>query len=55
MPENLKEMIAMSSKFEIVKEFYDTGRWNIIRVRNAVIKNWITTDEFEQITGEKYQ
>lgn len=44
----------MSSKFYKVKEYYDRGLWNISRVRNAVVKNWITESEFEEITGESY-
>lgn len=42
------------SKFEKVKYYYDNGLWNISRVRNAVVKNWITESEFEEITGESY-
>jgi Phage uncharacterised protein (Phage_XkdX). len=42
------------SKFEKVKYYYDNGLWNISRVRNAVVKNWITAAEFEEITGESY-
>jgi hypothetical protein len=44
----------MSKKFKLVKEFYDEGLWNIVRVRNAVIKKWITEEEFKQITGEEF-
>lgn len=43
------------SKFEMVKDFYDRGLWNLMRVRNAVIKGWITAKEFEMITGEPYE
>ena len=42
------------SKFEKVKYYYDNGLWNINRVRNAVVKSWITAAEFEEITGESY-
>ena len=42
------------SKFEKVKYYYDNGLWNISRVRNAVVKSWITESEFEEITGESY-
>ena len=42
------------SKFEKVKYYSDNGLWNISRVRNAVVKNWITAAEFEEITGESY-
>lgn len=43
------------SKFEKVKYYYDNGLWDIERVRNAVIKRWITSDEFEEITGQAYE
>ena len=44
----------MSSKFQKVKYYYDNGLWDINRVRNAVVKNWITAEEFEEITGGPY-
>ena len=44
-----------SPKFEKVKAYYDTGVWSIERVRLAVTKNWITPEEFEEITGEVYE
>ena len=45
----------MSSKFEKVKSYYERGLWDIFRVRNAVVKNWITPAEFEEITGTVYE
>jgi len=45
----------MSSKFEKVKRYYDEGLWNVARVRNAVVKGWITAEEFQIITGEPYE
>lgn len=45
----------MSAKFEKVKGYYDKGLWNKVMVRNAVVKNWITADEYELITGEAYE
>lgn len=42
------------SKFDKVKYYYDNGLWTIKQVRNAVIKGWITAEEFEEITGEPY-
>lgn len=45
----------MSAKFEKVKSYYDAGLWSKTRVRNAVVKNWITAEEYRLITGEKYQ
>lgn len=44
-----------SQKFDKVKGYYDRGLWNITMVRNAVVKNWITAVEFEEITGEPYE
>lgn len=43
-----------SPKFGLVKNYYDAGQWNIKAVRKAVIYHWITSDEFEEITGEVY-
>lgn len=44
----------MSAKFELVKGYFDDGLWDEERIRNAVIKNWITVDEFKLITGKAY-
>ena len=44
----------MSKKYEMVKDFYDRGLWSITRVRNAVVKGWITEEEFKIITGKDY-
>lgn len=44
----------MNSKYEKVKKYYDKGLWNIERVANAVLKGWITIDEFYEITGETF-
>ena len=44
----------MSKKFKTVKNFYDRGLWSQERVRNAVIKGWITEEEYKTITGEDY-
>ncbi len=43
-----------SPKFELVKRYYDEGRWSKKAVHNAVGKGWITADEYEEITGEIY-
>lgn len=48
------------SKFEIVKEFYQTKKsdgtpyWSIEKVKNAVVKKWITKAQYKEITGENY-
>ena len=44
----------MSPKFNRVKGYYDAGLWNKTMVRNAVVKGWITAEEYEVITGESY-
>lgn len=44
-----------SPKFDIVKTHYDNGQWDNDKVADAVEKNWITADEYEEITGEKYE
>lgn len=44
----------MSKYYTMVKGFYDKGLWSIDRVRDAVDHGWITTDEFEEITGTPY-
>ena len=43
-----------SKKYEKVKSYYDRGLWNIDMVRNAVVKGWITEEEFYEITGQVY-
>lgn len=43
------------SKYEKVKTYYDNGLWSIHRVRDAVVKRWITPEQFEAITGEPYE
>ncbi len=47
-------MNEKSKKFDLVKQYYDDGFWSIKKVRNAVIKGWITEEEFTEITGEEY-
>lgn len=49
------EEVVHSPKFLLVKGYYDTGKWSKKAVRNAVVKGWITDEEFEEITGEVYQ
>lgn len=44
-----------SKKFQKVKNYYDRGLWSISRVRDSVEKEWITPEEFEEITGEIYE
>lgn len=45
----------MSPKFNKVKGYYDNGLWNKTMVRNAVVKGWITAEEYQEITGEEFE
>lgn len=45
----------MSKKYALVKDYYDRGLWSITRVKNAVVKGWITEEEYKLITGEDYE
>lgn len=47
--------VGHSPKFDKVKSYYDKGLWKISRVKEAVVKGWITADEFEEITGIPYE
>lgn len=51
-----------SPKFETVKKYYNwyiesDGRkgWDLHMTKNAVVKKWITEEEFEEITGFPYE
>ena len=43
-----------SPKYERVKGYYDSGQWSKKAVKNAVKRGWITTEEYQEITGEVY-
>lgn len=49
-----------SKNFNKVKEYYEKylrgepGGWNKNRVRQAVVKGWITEEEYFEIVGELY-
>lgn len=45
----------MSGQFDKIKNYYDCGLWSLARVKNMVIKNIITEEEYTLITGEEYQ
>jgi hypothetical protein len=52
--------MSHSNKFDKVKSYYMTiykgeRMWNEARVKNAVEKNWITSEEYEEIVGQKYE
>ena len=42
------------SKYKKLKMYYDSGLWDDKRLKNAVIKKWITEEEFKNITGYSY-
>ena len=44
----------MSDKYEKVKKYYDNKLWSSDKVKNSVAKNWITAEEYKEITGEEY-
>lgn len=44
-----------SPKFNKVKNYYDKGLWNKKMVHDAVVKGWITAEEYEEIVGEPYE
>lgn len=43
-----------SKNYEKVLKYYRTKLWDETRVRNAVVKGWITETEFTEITGATY-
>ena len=43
-----------SEHFEMVKRYYKMKVWSEARVRNAVVKGWLTEEEFTEITGKDY-
>lgn len=49
-----------SEHYDEVKTYYDNylngvkPQWSIERVKRAVVKEWITAEEYEEITGEPY-
>ena len=43
------------SKFDKVKSYYERGLWSVHRVHDAVVKNWITAEQFTEITGKPYE
>ena len=52
---NTPEVQEHSPKYQLVKDHYDAGEWKKKAVRNAVIREWIRADEYEEITSEVYE
>ena len=46
--------MEQSKNYSKVKRYYDKDLWNLEMVKNAVVKAWITSDEYKTITGEEY-
>jgi len=44
-----------SKNYSKVYRYYKMKLWDEARVRNAVVKGWITEAEFTEITGESYE
>lgn len=42
------------SKYERVRQHYEQGFWILDMVKNAVVKGWITKEEYKEITGKQY-
>lgn len=38
-------------KYEMVKQFFDSGFWIAEMVKNAVVKGWITEEQYREIAG----
>ncbi len=49
--------MAKSKRYDTVKKWYDLGKWSTAKVRDAVtsMPQWITAEEFEEITGQNYE
>ena len=44
----------MSKWYEKIKGWYEAGWWTKSMVKDAVVKEKITGDEYKEITGEDY-
>lgn len=40
-----------SKRYELVKKYYDKRLWTRKMLKNAVVKSWITQDEYDEIVG----
>ncbi len=43
-----------SKKYGQLKEYYRLGMWTEEKLKTAVVKNWITSEEYKSITGHEY-
>lgn len=44
-----------SKKFDTVKRYCNLGMWDDNKVKNAVLKGWITAVEYKEIVGRDYE
>ena len=45
----------MSKMYNKIKMYYDSGLWSEVRVRNMVVKEIITKEEYASIVGKEYE
>ena len=45
----------MSKMYDKIKLYYDSGLWSEVRVRNMVVKEIITEEEYASIVGKEYE
>lgn len=38
-----------------IKRLYDQGKLDKNGVKNAVLRGWITEDQYKEITGDEYE
>lgn len=43
------------NKFETLKMYYERGFWDKGRLQKAVEHQWITPEQYKEITGEEYE
>lgn len=41
--------------FKKIDNYYKEGLWTIEMIKNAVIRNKITEEQFKEITGQDYE
>lgn len=50
-----KKTVTHSKHYQKVKDYYDQELWDLYRVGRAVVKGWITPEEYKEITGKDYE
>lgn len=45
----------MSERYEELMKYYDLGLWDETRIKKAVIRGWLTPEEYKKITGKEYE